>query len=224
MPDLFFRYGAVLFWKFLSEQFHDPGIIRRIWEYADGSTYSLQAVTAALAERGWSFSRAFATFGGVEHRAARQLRRPDTVPGARVVAGGRTGEAPPPDGSRAATLDHLTNAAMLIRPTGRLPRKTHARVIVNGPDRARMPAATVQLRRRNGSVRLLDVPLDAHGDGKVRILFDPRRIASVVVTLSNASTRMATCWSDATDRFACGGQSADDGQVYAVRAKLLRRK
>jgi len=61
--DLFYRYGAVLFWKFLSESYRDPAIVRRVWEYADGSRYSLQAVTAALAERGSSFASAFAKFG-----------------------------------------------------------------------------------------------------------------------------------------------------------------
>ena len=222
--DLFFRYGAVLFWKFLSERFGDPGIIRRVWEYAEGSAYSLQAVTAALAERGWTFSRAFAAFGAWNTEPTGSYGDRALFPAPVWWQVAPLGKHQRRISSRAATLDHLTNAAMLIQPTGRLPRKTRAKIIVNGPDLAHMPAATVQVRRRDGSARILDVPLDAHGDGSIRIVFDPRRVASAVVTPSNASTRMATCWTDTTDRFACGGQSADDGQVYAVRAKLLRRK
>ncbi|RNM15238.1 MXAN_6640 family putative metalloprotease [Nocardioides pocheonensis] len=218
--DLYYRYGAVLFWKFLSGAFGDPGIVRRVWEYADGPAYSLQAVTSALAERGWSFPAAFARFGVWNTLPAGSYDDAGLYPGPtwwQVVGLGRHARD---TGTRAVTLDHLTNAAMLVVPTGRLPRRTRLRILVDGPPPARMAHATVQLRRRDGAVQVLDVPLDGRGHGTIRFRFDPRRLSSVVVTLTNASTRMATCGTDPADRYSCAGLSADDGLAFSVRAKL----
>lgn len=217
--DLFYRYGAVLFWKFLSESFHDPGIIRRVWELADGSRYSVQAVAAAVAERGWSFARTFARFGVW-----------NTLP--RGTYGDR-GIFPSPawwqvakltrhhrdTGVRSVVLNHLTNAASYFRPARKLPKRTKLRIRISGPDAVRQPRAIVQVRHRDGSVSLVGVRLDASGDGKVLVRFNPRRIAAVVVTVTNASPRMR-CDIDPDDRFACAGESPDDGRVFAVRAQV----
>jgi hypothetical protein len=217
--DLYYRYGAVLFWKFLSESYRDPAIIRRVWEYADGSRYSLQAVTAALAERGSSFASAFARFGvwNTEPPGSYGDRALFPQPAWWQVTG--LSRRHRDTGTHRVVLDHLANAATLIRPARHLPKHTRLRVKVNGPDRARMPQATVQVRRRNGSVRVLGVPLDGNGDGVLKVKFDPRVVASIVVTVTNASTRMS-CGTDSNDRYSCAGTSADDGQTFALRARV----
>ena len=217
--DLYFRYGAVLFWKYLSGQFHDPGIVRRVWEYADGPTYSLQAVTAALAERGWTFARAFAHFGVWNTRPPGGYDDSALYPGPAWWHVTRLSRAHPSTGPEWVSLDHLTNAADQLVPAARLPKRTRLRVVVNGPDRARGSAATVQVRRRDGSVRVIDVPLDASGNGSVLVAFDPRVVASVVATLTNAGTR-TTCGVDPADRYSCAGRSLDDGQPYGLLARV----
>jgi hypothetical protein len=217
--DLYYRYGAVLFWKFLSESYRDPAVVRRVWEYADGSRYSLQAVTAALAERGSSFASAFARFGVWNTEPAGSYGDRALFPQPAWWQVTSLSRRHRDTGTHSVVLDHLTNAATLIRPAGRLPKHTRLRVVVNGPLRGRMPQATVQVRRRDGTVRVLGVPLDAGGDGFLKVGFDPRVVVSVVVTLTNASTRMS-CGTDSTDRYSCAGQSADDGQTFAVRARV----
>lgn len=222
-PDLFHRYGAVLFWTFLSERFGTPAVVRRAWEYAAstaGSRYSVQAVSAALAERGWSFPRAYAVFGVWNTKPAGSYGDRALMPApawwqVATLTRGRKGT-----GTRGVVLSHLTNAAMLIQPGGRLPRKTRLRVVVNAPDVARGSRALVQVRRRSGTVALVPVPLDTRGDGRARVAFDPRKVSAVVVTLTNASTRFTACGSDRDELYSCGGRSVDDGLVFTARAKL----
>jgi hypothetical protein len=108
----------------------------------------------------------------------------------------------------------------VLRPAAKLPKRTRVRIQVNGPDLARMPRALVQLWKRNGSMKLVPVPLDGHGDGTRVVSFNPRVVSQVVVTLTNASIRMGSCGTDRADRFSCGGQSADDGLDFEVRARL----
>lgn len=222
--DLYYRYGAVLFWKFLSGELQDPGIIRRVWEYAAvPGYYSLVAVTAALGERGWSFAHAFARFGvwntGVPGYDDRALY-PGPVWWQTATLGRRHRDT----GTRTVALDHLTNASLLVAPARRLPKRTRLRVRVDAPALDRMSQATVQVRHRDGSVSLVDVPLDGAGDGSVRLGFDPRLVGAIVVTLTNASTRMSACGSDSADRFACAGLSADDTLPFSVRATVRLRK
>jgi hypothetical protein len=221
--DLYFRYGAVLFWKFLAEFFHDPGIVRRTWEHAVGPAYSLQAVTAALAERGWSFGRAFARFGVWNTKPPGSYGDRGLFPAPAWWRKAQLGRGVRGTGRRAVTLNHLTNAAMLIVPQRHLPKRTRLRIVIDGPAASRMPHATVQVRRRNGSVRVRDVPLSASGAGTLRVGFNPRVVSAVVVTVTNASTRMAGCGSDQPARFSCAGLGADDRRVFSVRARLQIR-
>lgn len=222
-PDVFHRYGAVLFWQFLSERFGTPAVVRRVWELADataGSRYSVQAVTAALAERGWSFPRAYGTFGVWNTKPAGSYGDRDLMPAPAWWQVAKLTRSRKGTGVRGVVLHHLTNAAMLVQPGRRLPRRTKLRVAVNAPDLTTMARALVQVRKRNGNVALVAVPLNNRGDGSTRVNFDPRKVRAVVVTLTNASTRFTACGSDRDELYSCGGRSADDGLTFTVRAKL----
>ena len=218
--DLYFRYGAVLFWKFLSGQFGGPGIVRRVWEYADGDRFSLDAVTAALAEHGWSFGRAYARFGLWNTLPPGSYDDRALYPGPswwQIKSLSRHNRS---TGTQTTVLNHLTNAAMVVQPTGRLRKHTKLRIHVDGPAAASMPQATVQVRRKNGTVRIVDVPLDGAGDGTVRVPFETRTVSWVVVTLTNASTRITGCGTDRAYLYTCGGGSADDGLPFSAQAKV----
>jgi hypothetical protein len=218
--DLYFRYGAVLFWKFLSGQFGGPGIVRRVWEYADGDRFSVEAVSAALAEHGWSFGRAYARFGIWNTLPAGSYDDKAFYPQPswwQIKSLSRHNRS---TGTQTAVLSHLTNAAMLLQPAGRLRKHTKLRIHVDGPAAASTPQATVQVRRKDGTVRIVDVPLNGAGDGTVRVPFETRTVSSVVVTLTNASTRYTGCGTDRAWLYTCGGQSADDGLAFSARAKV----
>jgi len=222
--DLYYRYGAVLFWKFLSGQFRDPSIVRRVWEYAEGDRYSLQAVAGALAERGWTFGAAFARFGVWNTEPPGSYDDSSIYPPPSWWQVQGLGRHRRTTGTQAVVLNHLTNAAMQIVPVGRLRKHTKLKVVVNGPAQASTPRATVQVRRRDNTLQVVDVPLDAAGDGVVKVRFDTRTVASVVVTLTNAGTQVADCGTDKTFAYACGGRSLDDNQPFSMAAKVKLRK
>lgn len=218
--DLFYRYGAVLFWKFLSGQFGDQSIVRRVWELADGDAYSLQAITGALAERGWSFGRAFGRFGAWNTLPPGSYDDRALYPGPVWWQVQGLGKHRRSTGYQSVALNHLTSSSMLIQPVGRLRRHTKLRINVDGPPVAGVPQATVQVRRRDGTVQFVDVPLNAAGDGSTLVRFDRRTVASIVVTLANASTRMTDCGTDQGYLYSCGGHSLDDGVAIAMSAKV----
>ena len=218
--DLFYRYGAVLFWKFLAGQFGGPAIVRRVWEYADGERYSLEAVAGALGERGWSFGRAFARFGVWNTLPAGSYDDRELYPATpwwQVQDLSRRHRA---TGTRTVVLNHLSNAAMLIQPSGRLRRHTKLRISVDGPALAGIPQAAVQVRRRDGTVKVVDLPLNGAGDGSTLVRFDRRTVGAIAVTLTNASTRMTACGTDPAWLYSCGGQSIDDGLPFSISAKV----
>ncbi|HEY0904904.1 MAG TPA: MXAN_6640 family putative metalloprotease [Marmoricola sp.] len=220
--SLFHRYGAVLFWTFLSEQFGTPAVVRRVWELADtsaGSRYSTQAVAAATAERGWSFARAFGTFGAWNTLPPGSYADRRLFPTPQLWRSHKLTRRSRDTGTRMVVLDHLTNAAMHLRPARRLPRRTKLRITVDAPALVRAPRAMVQVRRRDGSLGLVTVPLDHDGVGRVTVRFNPRRVSAVYLTLTNASIRMTGC-SGGGGAFACGGTAVDDNQVFTARARL----
>jgi hypothetical protein len=110
----------------------------------------------------------------------------------------------PGTGPLTATLDHLSSAAYLLQPAPRLRAKSRLRVSVDGPLRSTRPQALVHVRFRNGSVGYYTVALDASGNGVRAVPFDPRRVRSAVVTLSNASLTGA------------------DDQRFVLRARVVR--
>ncbi len=85
--------------------------------------------------------------------------------------------------------------------------------------------ATVMIHRRDGRVRWLRVKLDRQGDNRFRVPFGRRDVSSVVLSLTNASTRMAKCRSGT--QWSCGGRPLDDGAkslglVFAFQARAVR--
>ena len=220
--DLFFRYGAVLFWTFLSERFGTPAIVRRVWEYADGGRYSLQAVAATLAERGTSFSATFGLFGVWNTLPVGSYGDRALFPAPSWWHTTRLTRSRRGTGGLGVVLDHLTNAALVVRPGRRLPKRTRLRVVVNAPALSRAPRALVQVRKRDGTMKVVAVPLNADGDGRRTVRFNPRVVSRVVVTLTNASIRMTGCGTDRADRYSCSGTAVDDGQTFGVRARLRR--
>ncbi|HXF71882.1 MAG TPA: hypothetical protein VNO79_04635, partial [Actinomycetota bacterium] len=212
----FYQYGAWIFWRFLSEYLApqgvpDPSIVRRTWEFADGSAagpdrYSARAAAAAVAEREWQLRWAFADFGvwnvapdafyeeGTSYRAA-------PLDAVHRVSGDR-----PTTGVRSLVLDHLTNRAVAFRRGAGVPRSADLLVAVDLPPYRRGSEASVIVFDRSGAIEWFPVRLDRDGDGRRRVGFGPS-VRAVVLVLTNASIRYR-CW--VGTRFSCQGQPRDD--------------
>jgi hypothetical protein len=188
------RYGAVMFWRYLSESLRDRSVIKQIWQYGNAGGANLDAlpaIQAALRARGLSFGPTFAKFAAWNTLPAssyvdRHYYLTNNILPLWALVRTLTMSAPG-TGLRSVTLAHLSSSAYQLRPGGHLPRGARVRFVINGPPHAGMPQAMIQVRFRSGAVSYVPVALNGAGDGIRGVPFDPRTVSSVVLTLSNAS-------------------------------------
>ncbi|HWO70718.1 MAG TPA: MXAN_6640 family putative metalloprotease, partial [Actinomycetota bacterium] len=222
-----YRYGAWIFWRFLSEYFGsdgvpDPTIVRRAWEFADGSAggpdlFSARAAAAAVAEREWQLRWAFADFGVWNVAPDAFYEEGPSYPAApldatHVVSGSR-----PSTGIGSLVLDHLTNRAVGIRRGSGVPRSAQLLVVVDMAPYRRGSEASVIVSYRSGALEWFPIRLDREGDGRRRVDFG-RPVREVILVLTNASIRYR-CWMGTT--LSCRGQPRDD-DLRAWYAAALR--
>jgi hypothetical protein len=227
-------YGGWIFFRFLSEYLGPPGapdptIVRTIWSKMDGAPggqdrYSTQALASALAER---------TIAGASGEVAGVLRDFaiwNTVPKAFYAEGRRYRPADIAEGRtlRGATasfasvdrIDHLANRLVSLKRGSGVPNGARLRITIDGPKAAAAPAAGVVVIARSGDVSTRTIPLDAAGDGVLKVAFG-RTVSRVVVIATNGSIRFRRCWTGLT-RYSCfGGTPVDDGASFAVSAAVV---
>jgi hypothetical protein len=210
------RYGSWIWWRFLSEYFgtrhaQDPSVVRQVWERLGRGQSSLQALRGVLRSRGTSFPDVFADFGAVNRTPKAWYAEGASYAryAARPAGQFRLTKARRSTGWMVTKLPHLSSQHVLVRPGVGLRGRWRLRVDLNLPARFRGSRATVMVRRANGRTRWVRVPLDRRGDASFTVPFDRRRIQSVALTLTNASTRIAHCNSGTL--WSCAGRPLDDG-------------
>jgi hypothetical protein len=185
------RYGAVTFWKYLSERFKDVTIIRQIWESASvaaGNRNGIQAVVAVLKTRGFTFPPEFARY------AVWNTLPPGTYADRRLFPkptywAQRTMTRRNPDtGVLSVNLNHLSTAPLKLWPGSHLLRRSKLKLIIDAPDLSHGSQVRVQLRYKSGKVVTYTFGLGPAGNGAKVYAFDPKLIRSMIVTMSNAST------------------------------------
>jgi hypothetical protein len=217
-----FQYGSFVFWRFLSESFGGPEVIRRIWELADGSPagvdqYSWQAVDTALRERGARARAAFARFGAVNAHPERFYEEGSSYP-ATPISVRRALSPAQPRAAGSPRLDHLTTWYGLFRPAPTAGPAARLRLRLDLPARTRGAEATVIVISATGEPRHVPIALDARGDATRTIPFAPAAVTAVELVLSNASGRFR-CWERMP--LACQGSPRDDGQTFRYEAQLI---
>lgn len=194
-------YGSVIFWKFLSERYKDPNIIRQVWNAARvsaGGRSSLSAVATVLKAKGSTLPAEFARYGvwntlGNGTYADRGYFPVYRVKGCNGVKWcswfSKTFTKSSRDtGSRSTTLNHLVTAPIVLRPSSTLPSRSKLTVSVNAPNTSRGSQARIQLRYKSGKQVTYVIVLNSLGNGSKVVAFNPNYLASAVVTLSNGST------------------------------------
>ncbi|HET8604554.1 MAG TPA: MXAN_6640 family putative metalloprotease [Marmoricola sp.] len=220
------QYGDFLFFEYLDERL-GAGAVKEAWTRAAATptsdAYSLQAVRATVTAHGQRFLPFLATFARwntlpPHSYALRATYARETAPPWWVS---RTLSRSAPSVAGQRSLAHLSSADVRLRPARSLGRHARLHLVLDLPDRGNGPAATVQVRLRDGRVRTGRVPLTETGAGTEAVPFNPRRVASVVVVLTSASTAMQGCGSNG--RFSCGGTGVHDGEVYRISARIGAR-
>ncbi|HEY7477039.1 MAG TPA: MXAN_6640 family putative metalloprotease [Actinomycetota bacterium] len=217
-----YRYGAWIFWRFLSERF-DPGIVHRVWSQADGAPggrdlYSLTAAIAAIKSRGSSFARAFAGFGAWNVWPAARYEEGDRYGVPRVT---RTHGVTRENGGTPwsdLTLDHLSHREVAFEPRAGVRNDARLRVRIDGPAPKAGTAGTVVVRFDDGRVRFLPLHVNGHGEATRIVPFGRDAVRSATLVLTNTSTR-TTCGRQTL--FACQGRPRDDDQRFSYTAALL---
>lgn len=198
-------YAAVIFWKFLSERFHDTGIIRDIFNRAAvsaGSRNGRQAVASEMVARNTTFSIQFGNYASWNTLPAGSYADRAIFP----VSFGRwftktLGRTAPSTGLKTVHINHLASSNFVLKPGSTLRSSSKVKVVVNGPSRAHVPTARIQVRKKNGTVTTYKVVLNSAGDGALTVPFGDGVVTSVVVTITNAS-------------------AADNQQAFRVRSTI----
>lgn len=205
-------YGAWFFWDFFADRLGRPTtVIRQLWEMAADAPggprrYSLQAATRLARRHDTTLRSELAAFGRrafADRLSARGVER-------EKIGRRETFTTRP-------RLDHLTFRTIVLRPSRGVRRTDLLAVRLNLPPRKTGPVATVTTVRRNGDRSVSRVELNRRGNGRIRVDFG--RARRIVVTLTNASTRMDCNWET---QLACGGYARDDGLRYRLVAEVRR--
>jgi hypothetical protein len=219
------QYGNWIFFERLTHRYGYDAV-KRMWQLMDASKgapdlFSVAAVQRVLEAKKTTFPRFYAQFamGNLlprffytegSHYGAYAAPLTDgwgLTPKARGVRAHRYG------------LQHLTSKSFGFMPD---PQRMRARwtltITVNGPDTSTGAAAEVLIVRRDGGVGHKPVILNAHGDGKIRLLFDARKVKVIGLTLVDASTDYV-CWKHTG--WACQGQ-ADPARAFTISASARR--
>ncbi|HEX4190229.1 MAG TPA: MXAN_6640 family putative metalloprotease [Marmoricola sp.] len=207
-------YGSVTFWRYLSDRLKTQTIIQQVWNHAavsDGNHNAIQAVTGALAAHHRSFTSEFGQYGAwLTLPAGTYTDRSPMLSwlGAHRYsvgywAAGTLTRHSPASKNLSVRLNHLSTAPLLLRAGASLSAKSRLKITVDGPNRSHGTQARVQIRYKSGRVIIYSVPLGARGNGTKVLSFNHKKIASAVVTLTNAS-------------------SGYNGQVFKVRGQVIR--
>ena len=222
------EYGAWIFWRFLTESagVHgpDPTIIRRVWELAadgpgDPDLFSARAVQEALHERDRSLAGAIATFGVWNLAPAAFYEEGSAYPRAPISQRHRLNARHPVAGWSSIEVNHLATGSVAFAPGPGTPAGTSLRLILDTPDRRTGSAVRALILMRSGSLRMVTVALDAHGDADFRVPFSAGHVSRVVLVFANASTSFR-CWTGAG--YSCNGRSRADGLAFRYLAALVR--
>ncbi len=214
-------YGNWVFFEFLSKAFGN-GVVRRIWNKAGAfagapDMYSTQAISRVLKGRG-GFTKAYSRFVGANLLPSKFYPEGSVWPSAELATAtpltltsdSRT------TGVQGYKLLHMSSLSWKVDSSATLTGpQFKLQVDIDGPKSFRMPAAYVQVLGHDGSVQRHYLKLNKSGAGSVTVPFDYTSVASVYVSLVNASTRFK-CGKSYV--YSCNGLPIDDGRSFAGQA------
>jgi hypothetical protein len=225
-PNVYMPYGSWVFWKFLSESTgagaaDNPGVIRRVWNAAGGSTYSTQALKQVLVARGSNFPRTFSQFGTWTRNPGRYFSegRYQKYPRAPLEKSFTLSSARRSTGYWTGPLDHMAHSFVRFVPGSTLTGKWRLRVSVNMANRSRGSVARVVVHKRSGGIAVWAIPLSATGNGSRVFGFRRAYVKDIELEMGNTSTRFR-CDQDTT--LSCAGTAYDDRLPMRFAATAIR--
>ncbi|HQR26304.1 MAG TPA: DUF6055 domain-containing protein [Nocardioides sp.] len=219
----FQQYGNWIWWEFLSDRFGND-VVRTVWRRAASypgapDDYSTQALVRVLRTKG-GFTRNFGVYAASNTAPAAWYPEGADWTGAPMAASYTLQTGTPGTGSQSVTANHMASRSVRIVPGSTLSAPGWTlRLSVDGPASQASPAVVVVVAGKDGTQTRTRVTLDAGGRGTGQFAFGYTDVASVTVTMANASTRFA-CWRG-TD-LSCKGTPRDNGKKFAYSAVAVQ--
>jgi hypothetical protein len=224
-PNGFSQYANWLYFEYLSEHYGND-IVHQIWTKAAAKSkrhnrYSTKAIVSALSHHG-GFRSVFARYaagntipsttyseGSHYHAADLALRRTLT-------------KTRPSSGAHRYGVRHMGSVNVRIRPAKELLAKAwHVRIRLDGPGRAKSPAAYVIVHRRHRPLVRKLVHLSRRGKAHLALGFSHRTVKYLTITMANASTKFRRCGTGTV--YSCQGLPRFPRTVFRVSAVAFRK-
>lgn len=217
LPDNW--YGNWIFFEWLSGQ-HGAEVVKDVWtRAASPDVTSIQAINAALKQRGSDLPSELSRFSAVNTMARRSYPEGAAYQNAPVAQTWKLGTARRNTGPGSTKLAHLASRNYTFVPrAGTSGKRWLLRLKVSAPSSNARAYALLHLR--NGKVIEQPVTIGGRGKGRRDLRFGHKAVRKVTLTLTNASMRYR-CFTGG--QFACSGTSKDDRRTFAFRAVLRRR-
>ncbi len=242
-PKFGHRYGAWLFWRFMTEYLgtggsRAPGVIKAVWGHADasrqaahGDQYSLQAAVSVANERlrAKNFRDLYSDFGVSNFIAEEAYEEGQAY--LRYLGGGPPLQASevvsgtdPATGQMSTILDHLTHRYVRFRrgagvsPSDTLQVKVDAPALRTGSRAKILTFVNSGLGER---ATVDTIQLNENGDGTISVPFGTS--TKVVLVLTNASTRIERCYEQWDYSVSCSGFPQDDNLQFSYQATLQQQ-
>ncbi|MGD9959482.1 MXAN_6640 family putative metalloprotease [Nocardioides sp.] len=216
------HYGNWIFFERLSKRF-GVDAVRNIWTRLDATSgardnFSIQAVRNYLTSKHVKLPRFYADFAAGNLFPGKVYSEGASYTRTRVAKAYKFGKA-----KHAAVgslgLNHLTSTSYSYTPTATLKGAWKLRLFVDGPNAVEGTAGYAQILMKNGALVRKAMPINAAGNGVVRVNFNRAKVARVSFTLANAGTQY-TCWQGTN--FACQGKSRNNGNTFKWSATAYR--
>lgn len=223
------HYGNWIFWEYLTQRFGN-GFVRKVWETTSPkgrrNTYAIAALKKQLQRRG-GFAQVYRTFAAANLTPQRTYREGKAYPSPVISDTATISKKRRTVKAKNVPVNHLSAVHLRVRPDKSLASKRwRLKVTVSGPARSSSPSVVATVKRKNGSVSRVVVPMGRKGGGSAVVPFSKKRVSHVTLTLVNASTRFR-CYNrdpSADPQFSCEGTPRDDGKRFTLKLWAMQGK
>lgn len=245
-PDFGLRYGAWLFWRFMTEYLggaagQDDSVIGKVWDRVDASAlakfedeWSLKGAknVAKKDPYGVGFKKLFSAWGvalllpsdpihgfdeGASYSAFLQSNTNNNRERVPIEKSFTLTRGNPGSGWFSRRLHHLTGRYFRFLPGNNVGANDLLKLKVDGPKKFRGTNVTL-VAHDNGNTLVKRFSINKKGIGTVKVPFPD----DAYLILQNASTRVKDCYTYKPGFISCGGQPLDDNLRFLAKGRLIR--
>ncbi|MEZ5192125.1 MAG: DUF6055 domain-containing protein [Nocardioides sp.] len=216
----FNQYGNWVWWEYLTSRY-GRAVVKTAWEKAGAYSkkspdmWSTKATAAALKAHG-GFASVYGAYASGNLVPASSYPEGAAWAVTPLISTTHVLTAGAATASGSQSVDHMSARHVKFVPAETLTGDWEIAIHVEGPWEKASPVVKLRIDRTNGTTAMVNVKLNAQGDGSRRVTFSYATIKSVTLTVANASTRFA-CWKG-TD-LSCKGIPKDDDRVFSYTAE-----